>query len=515
MKKWWVKLLLAIVAVALVILALVATSSVHSKNAVERYKDQLRAAGEKLDLKNLIPPHVDADKNGRDFFEQTYALVPSNGVVESNWPTAMKMVAPGKAMLASQQPEIITEYDPRSTNSWADLEHELQMAGPAFDLLRKASERPQLDFELDYYGGATMALPHLSKMKKTALLLSSAVVADMYRADTASAATNLDTFLLLINHLQGEPILISQLVRYAMIQIAVPPQWEFLQSSNVTDAQLAMLQHDWSEVKMVQPMESALLIERASISQNIQQLRTSNSPSSVFANWGGINFSGNTSGDWLESLKNLRNSMKHKAADALWRTSWSYDDELSELKGIEVLVEATRQIRTNGYFKDALAERDRKLAALGLSTPGTNWLRGRLDDVIAAYLGSESILSTGRALERSLACEVSRAMTMTVIALKRYRLRHQTYPGDLKALVPEFLAEVPSDPVDGHPLRYQLNGDGTFLLYSIGSDNIDNGGDPNPAPGSKSVQWQRGRDWVWPLPATPAEVQNYFAHPPK
>jgi hypothetical protein len=28
-------------------------------------------------------------------------------------------------------------------------------------------------------------------------------------------------------------------------------------------------------------------------------------------------------------------------------------------------------------------------------------------------------------------------------------------------------------------------------------------------------QWQPARDLVWPQPATPAEVQNYYDHPPK
>ena len=68
MKKWWVKLLVVLAVIVLVIAAVIATTSIHSKNAVERYKDQLRAAGENLDLKELLPPHVDSDKNGVELF---------------------------------------------------------------------------------------------------------------------------------------------------------------------------------------------------------------------------------------------------------------------------------------------------------------------------------------------------------------------------------------------------------------------------------------------------------------
>jgi hypothetical protein len=66
---------------------------------------------------------------------------------------------------------------------------------------------------------------------------------------------------------------------------------------------------------------------------------------------------------------------------------------------------------------------------------------------------------------------------VTAIALKRYQLRHGNYPTDLSMLVPEFLSTVPRDPVDGKLLRYRLNPDGTFLLYSVGEDGKDDGGD--------------------------------------
>jgi len=69
---------------------------------------------------------------------------------------------------------------------------------------------------------------------------------------------------------------------------------------------------------------------------------------------------------------------------------------------------------------------------------------------------------------------------------------------------------VPRDPVDGQPLSYQINSDGTFLLYSIGEDGVDDGGDPSPASDtkSKSFSWRKGRDLVWPRPATPAQQLN-------
>jgi hypothetical protein len=89
----------------------------------------------------------------------------------------------------------------------------------------------------------------------------------------------------------------------------------------------------------------------------------------------------------------------------------------------------------------------------------------------------------------------------TAIALKRYQLRQGKMPTSLTALVPEYLEAVPRDLMDGQPLRYRLNADGSFVLYSVGEDAQDDGGDSRHVDSSTSQQrrdpWL-GRDWVWP-----------------
>ena len=512
MKKRWVKLLLVLATVLAVLCLRFLISSVHSKDAVNRYKEKLRAAGEILDSNELIPPHVDPEKNGLEYFNEAFRLVPHPmaGMLSSNPPPAMKMMASGKAMVGWQQPEIIDD----STNSWADLEQELQSESSGMDFLRRAAGRPQLNFELAYSQGAYLPLPHLIRMKNAAMMLSPAVLADLHRGNSASAATNLHALLLMVNVWKDEPILISQLVRIAIASIAFNAQWEFLQATNITDEQLAMLENDWTNARFVQPMENALVMERAWASLNIQKLRTSTSPSSTYAGMFGSSSARSGSGDWLDTIKDVGASAKRKTSDTLWHFSWSYDDELNVLQGEQVLIESARQIRTDGYFKNALAYRDRQFAALGLARPGTNWLRDQLDDVLAG-LGPESVQSVAHVLDRLMAYETFRTLATSAIALKRYQLRHGTLPPALTALVPEFLSEVPRDPADGNPLRYRVNPNGAFLLYSVGKDGIDDGGDPTAAPGSTSTQLQRGRDWVWPQPATAEEIQKFYDNLPK
>lgn len=75
--------------------------------------------------------------------------------------------------------------------------------------------------------------------------------------------------------------------------------------------------------------------------------------------------------------------------------------------------------------------------------------------------------------------------TLIACALERYRLAHGEYPQTLDALVPEFIDAIPHDVIGGQPPHYSRNADGSFLLYSIGWDQLDHHG-------------LKGTDWVWP-----------------
>ena len=131
------------------------------------------------------------------------------------------------------------------------------------------------------------------------------------------------------------------------------------------------------------------------------------------------------------------------------------------------------------------------------------------------FIISSSLNAFETAFKKVMKVETAKQMTITAIALKRFQLKHGSFPQQLAELTPEFLASVPLDPVDGQPLRYRLNADGSFTLYSVAENGKDDGGDPAMEPGAQSAsfQWQNAHalDWVWPQPATAAEVQKYYA----
>ena len=67
----------------------------------DAYIAQLKAQGERMDLASILPPPVPPEENGADTLRQVAALLDTNTtLLKTNYDIpAMKMVAPGKAMI--------------------------------------------------------------------------------------------------------------------------------------------------------------------------------------------------------------------------------------------------------------------------------------------------------------------------------------------------------------------------------------------------------------------------------
>jgi hypothetical protein len=85
-------------------------------------------------------------------------------------------------------------------------------------------------------------------------------------------------------------------------------------------------------------------------------------------------------------------------------------------------------------------------------------------------------------------------------ALERFRLANGRLPEQLTPLVPQYIDAIPNDVIDGQPLRYRLIGGGGYLVYSIGWNQVDDGGKVVFGTGTTApVDLQQG-DWVWQMP---------------
>ena len=78
---------------------------------------------------------------------------------------------------------------------------------------------------------------------------------------------------------------------------------------------------------------------------------------------------------------------------------------------------------------------------------------------------------------------------ITALAVERYRLKEGKLPETVDALVPGYLAEVYIDPFDGKPLRYKRTEPG-YMVYSVGEDGVDDGGQEQDTNNrSKTFDW--------------------------
>jgi hypothetical protein len=513
MKRRWKMLI--VLAVMLAVVCLIAVVRHYQLRwATDAYIAQLKAQGEPMDLAQAIPPPMPPEQNSADTFRQAAALMKAEDWWSTNDIPGMTMMAPGKAMVLWQQPDV---WNRIVTNSWQKVGAAIDLDKNSLALLCQIIDKPDFDFQINYRAGvADVDFPklYLPESKRAAQKLSGAAVYGVHNGDTASAVENIRAALAIIHAMRQQRFEITELVRMAMAHIAVAATWELLQATNVTDRQLTDLQASWENLDFISSAVNALAMERASGLITTAKWRKSNTE---------LNRMLLVDPKIRETVglkpETAWDTIKIKPKVFLWRYWWSYPDELRQFKGYQVLMDTMRAAQTNGSFQKALDNQTEKLDELGITKLDYNYWGLYSGNPNFHSMLSQSVMTMTAVVRRVMAVETAKRTVITAIALKRYQLKHGNYPPNLNALVPEFLSTVPLDPVDGQSLRYRLNADGTFLLYSVGPNGKDDGGNPQLEKGveGSNFYWlnPHALDWVWPQPATAEEIQNYYAHPPK
>ena len=364
-RRWKVLIALGILA-GLLAASMVMSFRVRPANELEAYKKYLHDHGEKLELSQVQPPPVAPESNAVNEVQTAFGMIEATAAKN---PEAMQMVAPGKALIGWSQPDA-RGYD--FTNSWEEFATVVESNRPAFELLHTVLTRPKLDFQLDYQQGDMLfklLMPSLIKLKSSAQKLSAASIMDLHQGDTGAAVTNILTMLALVHKNAGEGLLISHLVRIAMLSIAVAPTWELLQSTNVTELQLAAVQAGWQQMDFLSYAENAFVTER---SWGIAWLEKAQAEGfrKTLAGTTGVG-SSSSSWTWPPDWDDLTENARTAVGETLWRSSWSYADELYEMKSVQLALDTVRTMQTNraGNLKadfDAMSTRFSSIGATNL-----------------------------------------------------------------------------------------------------------------------------------------------------
>ena len=498
MKALIPKRLLVVAAVVSVVVSVLALERYRGLLPLRRWQRERRAAGEKLTVAELQPAPLSGS--------QTRLLAPGEiqgrlaaFATSYSLPSAMGYVASGKARLISLS-EGWTDWSNR-TNNWAGLAKRFEALQEPLEGLRADLRARTFMPRLTYEPTATLA--HLNAYRTTAQVLAAAALLDLHDQRLDAALENLLALRALEGLTKREFTLVSQMARCTVAQIALNVFWEALQTPCWTDAQLARLQEACAPGDCLDDLVAALRMERAMGDVSFDRMRISLKekrrlipPPSAYAS-GSSGLAGSLT-TIVGSLMYATERFRAAFHGWLWQVAWSYQDQLRFDRRLESGIAAAAQVaRRQASLPEAL-----RLATASRPPDSPNQYN-RL-----RFQGTASMLPRlGTVLPRVTVTEARRQLTFVAAALLRYRLRFGHAPASLEALVPEFLPELPRDYCDDQVLRYRLQSDGAFLLYSVGADGRDDGGQR----AADFDAWETsfsGRDLLWPQVATEEDIRT-------
>jgi hypothetical protein len=345
--------------------------------------------------------------------------------------------------------------------------------------LRAASRRPYsrypVIYDLDNPWG--ILIPHLAKVKGIVQRLRLRACAELAVGHNEDALEDVKLMLSMADSLREEPILISYLVRLACVQIAMYPVREGLIAHRWSDAELQELQKRFLQFNFLQDLKRPLSGERAAGILTADLLyRQKYRLSDLFD---------------LDAPQPAGGDLVNLAGRVVPR-GWYYQEQINFCRLYENQLQGTFDATQKRVFPPRIQTRahelEREIAGGRLGKTFKAVMRHQL--LAAMLLPALSNLPFKSAMAQTIADQAALACS-----LERYWLANRQFPDNLDALVPRFLARLPSDIITGEPPRYRRTQDGQFALYSVGWNEKDDGG----TPGNSWFDEKEG-DWLWQFP---------------
>jgi hypothetical protein len=388
---------------------------------------------------------------------------------------------------------------------WPVLRTALNENRADLDTACEAASSGPIRFNLVASHGSAMLLPHLGALKSLMQMLGTRTVVELHDRQRDAAWTNLLASTRLVTAWDPEPTEVSQLVRYGLVALVYNATWQTLQAGGWADDRLAQLQQEWESVDFFRGLPETAAFTRASAVATCRLERQQ--PLSPL---------GLTLSNLRHSLRSAWAGLSYYWRDLNYRHHGTYEDEkglLLHYRDLELQLRRAVQSPTWSEMRQLPGVTNMTLFQSKYSSRLTSMLRLRQMGLVGLGVTARGQGLLGRTAD----AEARRRLIITAIALERYRGRHGSYPKFLQALVLDLLKTPPLDFMDGQPLRYHLTADGHFVLYSVGLDCEDNGGEMRRrrVPGmpleevTARLGFGEGSDLVWPRPASAAEVEDF------
>jgi hypothetical protein len=284
-------------------------------------------------------------------------------------------------------------------------------------------------------------------------------------------------------NIRGAKTIIEQLVGIAIEALSVQAVRDILGEYEIDSAILAELQHDFEKIIADENYAIDFTAERLYLYDEIQRCFTSNG-------FGGGHL-------YVRRFKQIdgENGIRDYYGDGI------------EYKILEFCI-ATPIAIFNPSKKKTLASANEYLDYLDkLSRKSFAQLhaeeqiiQNKIDGIISGNLFLRVLIPAGRrVIEISNRIPTEVGATLAMVAITRYKQDMGEYPKDLNELVTtDYLSELPIDSFGDKPLVYRRT-DNDFILYSTGTNCVDDDGRPSTYRNGRISMWMDNGDAVfWP-----------------
>jgi hypothetical protein len=501
-------MLMVLMWIVTIIALIYAEENWRGRRAWNKQRQLMEARGEQLDLKAFIPKPVPAEQNfAATPFIKSWFKKDENGALletpQEHWTDDFSrmnkgpsypqeksprrfvdLVAWAKAFEGTRAGERWTyqasqQLDSASrSNAAAGVLEGLKSSEPRLEELRVASQRPYSRYPVfyDLENPWGILLPHLAMVKATCVRVQLKACAELAAGQSQGALDDVKLILYLADSIKEEPFLISYLVRIACLRIATQPIWEGLAEHRWSDVELGALIAQLQQYNFVADLKRPLESERAAGILTADLLyRKRYHLSDLVGETSQESFGGTFANVFAWIIPH----------------GWYYQEQRNYCRLHETQFAGAIDAPAKRVFPKEIAAHAKEFQHEIAGGRFGKTLHGVLHHQTLAGLLLPSLENIPR---RAASGQTSADQAALACALERYRLANGQFPEKLEALAPRFLPQLPHDVFTGGPYQYRREGN-SFILYSIGWNETDDGG----TPGKDLVDFKAG-DWVWEYP---------------
>ena len=471
----WLPRLGAWLGASCIVLALIAWGLVeYSRIESEAYRAELEKRGEEFSVEKLVAARSRNQKDASELFAAMQALCTATQPKKFPipWGGQKDSGQAGSALAVHRLPSF--QHAGREI-SWPEIQREMAALEKPLADVRAAAAIPDRIFTYDYTLGPGPPPSFVTPCFRTCQWLGRENLVLLHEGRIEDSVANIEAMLSIVRKLHEQTILISQLVGHSVLSIASASTWEIL-AANPDEENLRRLAAAWETIDVTSSFPATVRMERCwglnGLRSDVGTLWKSTRAMTALT-------SSFPSGPPPSRFQDLIDNGLLFVTFSLWSTFFRYADERQLLEYFQMLLDSREQ---NEDWNTLLAKSSAVEAKLGFGH----------------FFSRTTIPGLKSSLERIALVDTIQKLTATAIALRRFALAHgNALPATLEELVPHYLPAVPLDPMDLQPIRYRRTADGC-LLYGIGPNGKDEGGNPSRAPGKRANSWNDGLDIVWP-----------------